>query len=81
MYGEQITKPKIFAYLPEIGNQSDGFWPKPDRIFPLAKENLFPNLVYAWGPGVIENPPYISDAIINTNYFRPLLDTIKIQCF
>ena len=58
---------------------TDEFWPPPERIFPLAEENLYSNFVYAWGPGIIENPPYISDAIINANYFRPLIDTIKIS--
>ena len=39
MYGEH----QIFAYTPEIGGQSDGFWPATDRIVPLAEENLHPN--------------------------------------
>ncbi len=25
MYGEHTTKPKIFAYLTEVGNDNDGF--------------------------------------------------------
>ena len=51
MYGEQLTKPKIFAYLPEVGNDNDGFWPIPERIFPLAEENCYLNKILAWGPG------------------------------
>ena len=39
MYGSE----GIFAYTPEVGNSSDGFWPASDRIFPLAEENLYPN--------------------------------------
>ncbi|PIX95167.1 MAG: hypothetical protein COZ25_01850 [Ignavibacteria bacterium CG_4_10_14_3_um_filter_37_18] len=48
-YPDQIGK--IFAMTPEVGNGSDGFWPSQERIFPLAEENLFPNLYYAWVAG------------------------------
>ena len=41
----------IFAYTPEIGGQSDGFWPATNRIFPLAEENLYPNQVLAINSG------------------------------
>jgi hypothetical protein len=78
MYGETVTKNKIIALLPEVGLESDGFWPLPERISPLAEENLYANLIYAWGVGVIDNPPYISDASLNLRYCHPLLDTIKI---
>jgi hypothetical protein len=50
-YGEQVEKNKIFAFTPEVGNQSDGFWPPSTRIFPLAEENLGPNLYWAWIAG------------------------------
>jgi Zinc carboxypeptidase/FlgD Ig-like domain len=50
-YGEQVEKNKIFAFTPEVGNQSDGFWPPSSRIFPLAEENLGPNLYWAWIAG------------------------------
>jgi carboxypeptidase T len=59
---------KIFAMTPEVGNFSDGFWPAQDRIFPLAEENLFPNLYYAWVAGdyvVLENAQF------NLKYFIP----------
>ena len=39
MYGSE----GIFAYTPEIGSSSDGFWPSTNRIIPLAEENLYPN--------------------------------------
>ncbi|RPI73955.1 MAG: T9SS C-terminal target domain-containing protein [Ignavibacteriales bacterium] len=42
---------KIFAMTPEVGNSSDGFWPQQSRIFPLAQENLLPNMYYAWVAG------------------------------
>ncbi len=78
MYGETSEKNIIFAILPEVGDENDGFWPVPERIFPLAEENLYANLIYAWGVGVIDNPPYISDASLNLRYCRPLIDTVKI---
>jgi carboxypeptidase T len=49
MYGEQSTKPKILAMTPEVG--STGFWPSQSEIFPLAQENLMPNLYYTWVAG------------------------------
>ena len=47
MYGEH----DIFAYTPEIGSSSDGFWPATNRIIPLAEENLHPNKFVAWSVG------------------------------
>ena len=46
-----LTAGKIFAMTPEVGSSSDGFWPSQSRIFPLAEENLLPNLYYAWVAG------------------------------
>ena len=47
MYGDQ----GIFAYTPEIGSGSDGFWPPTSRIVPLAEENLYPNQFLALSAG------------------------------
>jgi len=46
-YGEQTLKSKVFAFSPEIGSSTDGFWPSPDRIIPLAEENIYCNLMMA----------------------------------
>lgn len=46
--GEVNLKGKIFTMTPEVGSFSDGFWPHQSRILPLAEENVFPNLYYAW---------------------------------
>ena len=79
MYGDINEKNRIFAILTEVGGADDGgFWPSPEKIIPLAEENLYTNIVCAWGPGVIENPPYIKNALLNIRYCRPLLDTVKI---
>ncbi len=50
-YGEQTEKNKVFAFIPEVGSQSDGFWPPSSRIVPLAEENRGPNLYWAWIAG------------------------------
>jgi hypothetical protein len=47
MYGEQSTKPKVFAFTPECGNSSDFFWPQPARIVPICQENMWSNLLMA----------------------------------
>ena len=64
MYGEH----GIFAYTPEVGNSSDGFWPPTNRIVPLAEENLYPNIRTALYAGAlvssivnVEAGPYTSD--------------------
>lgn len=44
MYGDTSTKAKIFALTPEVGSNSDNFWPVPNRILPLCKENLWQNI-------------------------------------
>ena len=59
---------KIFAMTPEVGSSSDGFWPAQSRIYPLAQENLHPNLYYAWVSGEyvsLDNPNFTQ------SYFNP----------
>jgi hypothetical protein len=70
MYGEH----GIFAYTPEIGNSSDGFWPSTIRIVPLAEENLFPNQFVAWSVGArytiefsVAEGPYLSGETYSTS--------------
>jgi hypothetical protein len=46
-YGEQTEKNKVFAFLPEVGTLSDGFWPPSSRILPLVELNRRPNLYWA----------------------------------
>jgi carboxypeptidase T len=68
--GEPLSvRPKIFAMTPEVGSSTDGFWPNPSRIFPLAIENLRPNLYYTWIVG--EYPSIASkNFITNSGYIR-----------
>lgn len=50
MYGDVSTgRTKVLAMTPEVG--STGFWPTQAEIFPLAHENLRPNLYMAWAGG------------------------------
>lgn len=39
-YGEQTEKPKIFAFVQELGTSQDGFWPDIDRIEPIWQDAL-----------------------------------------
>ena len=62
MYGAE----GIITYTPEVGENSDGFWPSSNRIVPLAEENLHPNIVVAMYAGAlmsanldIEEGPYL----------------------
>jgi murein tripeptide amidase MpaA len=66
MYGEQTSKPKILSMTPEVG--STGFWPTQAEIFPLAIENLQPNLYMTWVAGEyvsLVNPSF------SQQYFNP----------
>lgn len=57
---------KIIAMTPEVGET--GFWPSQSEIFPLAEENLMPNLYYTWAAGEfikLEHPNYAQQ------YFNP----------
>jgi hypothetical protein len=72
MYGEH----GIYAYTPEIGMWSDGFWPPSDRILPLAEENLHPNKFVAWAVGskykvnmVFEEDFFIQGESYEFNYY------------
>ncbi len=64
----------IFAYTPEVGNSTDGFWPSTSRIIPLAEENLHPNKFVAWAVGAryevdfsIQEGPYSQGNTYDTN--------------
>ncbi len=57
-YGEQTTKPKIWAMSLEVGGVSDGFWPAANRILPLAQEILPTNLFIARIAGQLAPRPY-----------------------
>lgn len=56
MYGDQVTKPKIFSVLTEVGSYADNFWPPPERILPLCEENLPANMFLARIVGPLSLP-------------------------
>ncbi|MFZ1518486.1 MAG: M14 family zinc carboxypeptidase [Ignavibacteriaceae bacterium] len=60
-----VNHGKIFAMTPEVG--STGFWPSQPEIFPLAIENVLPNLYYAYVAGdyVTAINPYFSQQFFN----------------
>ncbi len=43
-YGEQTSKPKTYAFVPEVGTSSDGFWPAQSRIIQLCNSTVAMNL-------------------------------------
>jgi hypothetical protein len=46
-YGDTISKPMILGISPEIGTESDGFWPPSSRILPLCQQELYSNILFA----------------------------------
>lgn len=74
--GEPISvRPKIFAMTPEVGSSADGFWPNISRIFPLAIENLKPNLYYTWIVG--EYPSIASKSYNSPSGYLKQGDTVQ----
>lgn len=68
-YGDESEKPKVYAMTPEIGSNNDGFWPAPQNILGICRENVFQNyaaanaLVDAYdlqddSPSIIEDPNF-----------------------
>ncbi len=66
MYGEQTTKQKILSMTPEAG--TDGFWPAKTNIFPIAQENLLPNLYITW---VASGYVALKSFSFDKDYFNP----------
>tara|TARA_B100002052_G_scaffold286853_1_gene301176 strand:+ start:405 stop:2780 length:2376 start_codon:yes stop_codon:yes gene_type:complete len=57
----------IFAYTPEVGSSSDGFWPATSRIIPLCEENLYANQYLA----LVAGPSYSSSAyVLEENFLQ-----------
>ncbi|MBK9291565.1 MAG: immune inhibitor A [Bacteroidetes bacterium] len=69
MYGDTVGKNAIFAYTPEVGSASDGFWPAISRIIPLCQENMIQNVYAALLSGPYANVSDRTDAIVGTKDF------------
>jgi hypothetical protein len=74
MYGEQSEKDKILAYTIEMGENSDGFWAAKNRILPIAKENINPNLLIACIAGA-----YINNLTISADTAIGIGDTLNAK--
>ncbi len=68
MYDGEPGRDKIFAMTPEVGNFEDGFWPKQERIIPLAEENILPNLYYA---NIVGSYQSVIDLAIDKEFILP----------
>lgn len=66
MYGEQGSKPKIFAMTPECGDASFGFWPPANEIIPLCLNTMFQNLTAAMLTGKYANVEEVSPQLVST---------------
>ncbi|MEZ5082909.1 MAG: M14 family zinc carboxypeptidase [Bacteroidales bacterium] len=78
MYGEQNTKPKIFAYTPELGGGSDGYWCPIDRIIPIAQENMTMNTLLAAFTGEYYDVQETSQTIFNEITGELLFDVQRL---
>ena len=67
MYKERSNKIKQFAFTPEVGKHTDGFWPSQQRIIPLAQENLHANLNMALLASNYLGINETSDYFVSTN--------------
>ena len=66
-YGDTLLKPKAYTWTPEIGSPSDGFWPPPSRILPLALDMLRSNYILAGiaGPWVRVVASSFTEGVLN----------------
>jgi len=79
MYGEQTSKPKIFAWTPEVGGS--GFWPTSAEIIALCQENMWQSLYAAFLAGnfafVTETSPYNISQM--NGYFKFNIQRLGLQ--
>jgi len=66
MYGDQVSKPKIFAMTPECGDAAFGFWPPSNEIIPLCQLNMFQNITMAQLAGKFAKVTETSPELIST---------------
>ena len=70
MYGEQMSKPKIFSMTPEVGDGNLGFWPPQSEINRIVKSALLMNLttchlVHNYGLAEDLSAPYFDASVSN----------------
>jgi carboxypeptidase T len=74
LYGEQTLKPKMFAFTPEVGSATDGFWPAPSQIIPIAQQNMHQNIMASLMAG-----PYLEKTRLSPFIFDPLSVALSMQ--
>ena len=72
LYGDITLHPEVYCFTPEVGSNSDGFWPPPSRIVPLSQECMLADLLlahlsYRYAEASDESPVIIGD---RQGYFR-----------
>ena len=72
MYGESITKNKIYSFTPEVGHEEDGFWPQANKIINICNDNIYQNLRCAQLSTNFLSFEDKSDVIVSSNngYFK-----------
>ena len=78
LYGEQNIKNKTFSFTIELGNEK---WPSQSHIFPIAQQNVYPNMLMALGEGVLfpDGLLKFEDGLISSKYYAPGQDTIVVS--
>lgn len=64
MYGDTITKNKIFAFTPEVGEE---FWPERSQISKINLSTQYMNFSAAWNAGSVVNITEVSNTAIESN--------------
>jgi carboxypeptidase T len=90
-YGEQETKEKVFAFTPEAGAPSDGFWPAINKITDICAghmhmNNALAHLALAYGELSDISGSFVEDIntdiefeLINIGQDNPATFTVSIQ--
>ncbi len=68
-YGEQQTKNKVFAFTPEAGSPSDGFWPAMSRIEEICAGHTGMNLFLARLAMAYAEVEFQSDQFVESHEF------------
>lgn len=66
----------IFAMTPEVGGATDGFWPVPARLYPLAEETLLQNKYLAFIAGAY--PRIIELHLTSSNPYSEPGDQVQV---
>ncbi|NOT38842.1 MAG: hypothetical protein HOP11_15820 [Saprospiraceae bacterium] len=65
MYGDTITKNKILAFTPEVGEE---FWPERSKIGQINQSTQYMNLSAAWNAGAVVRMSEVSNKAIESNH-------------